>query len=57
MALGGSYYTYVREIPVGTDYEIWLSVGGWDEKWVRLVVVNFFINDSLTLCARSHRFT
>jgi hypothetical protein len=35
MALGGGYYNYVREIPVGADYEIWLSVGGWDEKWVR----------------------
>ena len=35
MALEGSYYNYVREIPVGADYEIWLSVGGWGEKWVR----------------------
>jgi len=35
MALGGSYYNYVREIPVGADYEIWVSFGGWDEKWVR----------------------
>ena len=33
-ALGGGYYNYVREIPIGTNYEIWLSIGGWDEKWV-----------------------
>ena len=36
MALGGSYYNYVREIPAGANYETWLSVGGWDEKWVRV---------------------
>jgi hypothetical protein len=40
MALGGSYYNYVREIPMGTDYEIWLSIGGWDEKWVSILLIN-----------------
>jgi hypothetical protein len=42
LALGGGYYNYVREIPIGADYEIWLSIGGWDEKWVRHPLVNFF---------------
>ena len=54
MALGGSYYTYVREIPAGADYEIWVSFGGWDEKWVRVFLffwVHFIIRHSLTLCA------
>ena len=49
MALGGSYYNYVREISVSADYEIWLSVGGWDEKWVRTHLVDFFIGRALTL--------
>lgn len=47
MALGGSYYNYVGEIPFGTDYEIWLSVGGWDEKWVCLLLVNDVLGHSL----------
>ena len=51
MALGGGYYNYVREIPVSADYEIWLSVGGWDEKWVRTLLVDFFIGHALTHCA------
>jgi len=56
LALGGSYYNYVREIPIGTDYEIWLSVGGWDEKWVRILSVTF-VGHSLTICARFYSFT
>ena len=44
MALGGGYYNYVREIPIGADYEIWLSIGGWDEKWVCIHMVNVFLS-------------
>ena len=57
MALGGSYYNYVREIRVGAAYEIWLSVGGWDEKWVRTLSVGFLIRHSLTICAWACSFT
>jgi hypothetical protein len=30
----GAHYHYIREIPVGTAYEIRMSVGGWEKKWV-----------------------
>ncbi len=51
IALGGSYYNYVREIPIGTDYELWLSIGGWDEKWVCIQLANVLLGHSLTTCA------
>ena len=57
MALGGSYYNYVGEITFGADYEIWLSVGGWDEKWVCLRLVNVFLGHSLTTRAWFHSST
>lgn len=51
-ALGGAYYYYAREIPMGADYEIWLSIGGWDEKWVCSPLVLYrSIPDDLHLAA------
>ncbi|KAG8973438.1 hypothetical protein FRC05_008829 [Tulasnella sp. 425] len=37
MPLGGAQYQFVREIPLGTHYEIQTSIGGWEEKWMFLV--------------------
>ena len=51
LALGGSYYNYVREIPIGANYEIWLSIGGWDQKWVRILLIPAFLGHSLVICA------
>ncbi|KAG8981678.1 hypothetical protein FRB90_007071, partial [Tulasnella sp. 427] len=37
MPLGGAQYQFIREIPLGTHYEIQSSIGGWEEKWLFLV--------------------
>ncbi|GHJ86141.1 hypothetical protein NliqN6_2543 [Naganishia liquefaciens] len=37
MALGAGSYQYLKEIPMLSDYEIHLSVGGFEEKWLYLV--------------------
>ncbi|KAG8873864.1 hypothetical protein FRB97_006371 [Tulasnella sp. 331] len=37
LALGGSSYSFIREIPYGVNYEIKTSIGGWDNKWMYLV--------------------
>ncbi|CAE6522710.1 unnamed protein product [Rhizoctonia solani] len=37
VALGGAHYHYIREIPINTHYEIRMSIGGWEEKWIYLV--------------------
>ncbi|KAB5590484.1 hypothetical protein CTheo_6066 [Ceratobasidium theobromae] len=37
VALGGAHYHYIREIPVNAPYEIRLSIGGWEDKWIYLV--------------------
>jgi len=37
MALGGAHYHYIREIPINTPYEIRMSIGGWEDKWMYLV--------------------
>ncbi|CAE7091089.1 unnamed protein product [Rhizoctonia solani] len=37
VALGGAHYHYIREIPMNASYEIRMSIGGWDEKWIYLV--------------------
>lgn len=34
MALGATYYSFLREIPIGTKYEVRLYIGSWDNKWV-----------------------
>ncbi|KDN35449.1 hypothetical protein RSAG8_11587, partial [Rhizoctonia solani AG-8 WAC10335] len=37
VGLGGAHYHYIREIPMNASYEIRVSIGGWDEKWIYLV--------------------
>ncbi|QRW04423.1 tRNA-dihydrouridine synthase 1 [Ceratobasidium sp. AG-Ba] len=37
IALAGEHYHFIREIPVGANYEIRVSVGGWEKKWIYLV--------------------
>ncbi|KAF8601041.1 hypothetical protein BDV93DRAFT_510315 [Ceratobasidium sp. AG-I] len=37
MALGGAHYHYIREIPINTPYEIRMSIGGWEDKWIYFV--------------------
>ncbi|CAE6463598.1 unnamed protein product [Rhizoctonia solani] len=37
VALGGAHYHYIREIPMNASYEIRVSIGGWDDKWIYLV--------------------
>jgi len=37
MALGGTHYTFHREIPQLSSYEMRVSVGSWDEKWLYMV--------------------
>lgn len=36
-ALGGAHYHYIREIPLNASYEIRISVGGWEDKWIYFV--------------------
>ncbi|KIK79910.1 hypothetical protein PAXRUDRAFT_160004 [Paxillus rubicundulus Ve08.2h10] len=35
--LGSSHYQFLREIPLFARYEIKLSIGAWDQKWMYLV--------------------
>lgn len=35
IALGGTHFDYIREIPIGASYEVRSSFGSWDGKWVR----------------------
>jgi hypothetical protein len=37
MGLGASHYLFVKEIPANTPYEMRITIGGWDEKWLYLV--------------------
>jgi hypothetical protein len=32
-ALGGTHYTFIREIPILSEYTIESRVVGWGEKW------------------------
>lgn len=34
MALGGAAFSFHAEIPALSPYEVHMSVGGWDEKWI-----------------------
>ncbi|KAG8753267.1 hypothetical protein FRC11_007573 [Ceratobasidium sp. 423] len=33
-ALGAAHYQFIREIPINKKYEIRLSIGAWEDKWV-----------------------
>jgi len=37
MGLGASHFSFVREIPLNSKYEIHIVVGGWGEKWIYFV--------------------
>ncbi|KAG6879273.1 hypothetical protein C0992_003948 [Termitomyces sp. T32_za158] len=37
MALAATHYNFIREIPMLASYEVRLSVGGWDQKWIYVV--------------------
>ncbi|KAJ9107559.1 hypothetical protein QFC21_001018 [Naganishia friedmannii] len=37
MALGAGSYLFAKEIPIFADYEIHISIGGFEEKWMYLV--------------------
>ncbi|KAG6860221.1 hypothetical protein C0995_015618 [Termitomyces sp. Mi166 len=37
MALAGTHYNFIREIPMLSSYEVRLSVGSWDQKWIYVV--------------------
>ncbi|KAI5117564.1 hypothetical protein M0805_009642 [Coniferiporia weirii] len=37
IALGATHLRFVREIPIGTKYEIRMYMGSWDNKWVYAV--------------------
>ncbi|KAJ1300414.1 hypothetical protein OPQ81_005234 [Rhizoctonia solani] len=34
VALGAAHYQYIREIPINKKYEIRLSIGAWEDKWM-----------------------
>lgn len=37
LGLGASHYHYIKEIPIGTHYEVRVNIVGWEEKWIHLV--------------------
>ncbi|KAG6907549.1 hypothetical protein DXG01_008535 [Tephrocybe rancida] len=37
MALAATHYSFIREIPMLTSYEIRLTVGAWDQKWIYVI--------------------
>lgn len=34
MALGAAHYEFIKEIPMFSDYEIHVSIAGFEDKWV-----------------------
>ncbi|OCF35552.1 hypothetical protein I317_04215 [Kwoniella heveanensis CBS 569] len=42
MALGATHYNFFKEIPLGSEYVMEVRCGGWDEKWM-YVVIEFII--------------
>ncbi|KAG2069670.1 hypothetical protein BDR04DRAFT_1101342 [Suillus decipiens] len=37
MALGSTHYHFIREIPFLSSYEMRLSIGAWDHKWMFVI--------------------
>ncbi len=35
--LSAAHYQYIKEIPMFADYEIRISIGGFEDKWVSTV--------------------
>ncbi|KAF9458260.1 hypothetical protein BDZ94DRAFT_1284916 [Collybia nuda] len=44
MALAATHYNFIREIPILAQYEVRVSIGTWDQKW--LYVVSKFVTKS-----------
>ncbi|KXN85929.1 Protein THEM6 [Leucoagaricus sp. SymC.cos] len=42
LALGGTHFIYLREIPVMQEYEVRSSIASWDQKW--LFIVHRFVS-------------
>ncbi|KDQ50801.1 hypothetical protein JAAARDRAFT_41745 [Jaapia argillacea MUCL 33604] len=38
MALGATHYHFIREIPMFSKYEVRLSLGSWDSKWIYVII-------------------
>ncbi|KZT05050.1 uncharacterized protein LAESUDRAFT_727305 [Laetiporus sulphureus 93-53] len=38
MALAGTHYNFLREIPMLSPYEVRVTMGAWDQKWVYIIV-------------------
>ncbi|EUC58427.1 thioesterase family protein [Rhizoctonia solani AG-3 Rhs1AP] len=34
VALGAAHYQFIREIPINKQYEVRLSIGAWEDKWL-----------------------
>ena len=39
MALAGTHFHFLKEIPILAKYEVRVSIGAWDEKWVRQLLI------------------
>jgi len=37
MALGATHYSFLREIPIFSSYEVRVRLAGWDNKWAYIV--------------------
>ncbi|KDQ21709.1 hypothetical protein BOTBODRAFT_61344 [Botryobasidium botryosum FD-172 SS1] len=37
MGLGASHFSFVREIPMNSEYEMHIGIGGWGDKWISFV--------------------
>lgn len=37
LGLGASHYHFIKEIPIGHQYEIRVNIVAWEEKWIHLV--------------------
>jgi len=35
--LAATHYNFIREIPMFASYEVRMSIGGWDDKWIYIV--------------------
>ncbi|KLO12162.1 hypothetical protein SCHPADRAFT_875833 [Schizopora paradoxa] len=44
IALGGTHFNFIREIPIGASYEVRSTFGSWDGKW--MYVVSRFVSKS-----------
>ena len=45
----GTNLSFIREIPIGAQYEVHLAIGGWEEeKWVSLKLCVFHVFHALS---------